>query len=533
MNSRIYELIDIKQKINMLRLKKINVNLLETKLNEITIDEEEYLYRDKVNDLNSLINVCEKIVECLKISNKIASELMTLSSEELDQNINEFLNLLEETREYNAIWDDNTYVAKRVYKVIFDIIVEEFMHNKKSKVWKYFKNNNASKKYFIDAIKDELDNIKNNEHIFGVEPVSIINYSDLKNEQDEKKIETIKEIIEYFGDLELKDEVNKEVARIINCIKNNDQEIQEKLKEKEQIGKKLGIIKSKLSKKKKDLLVRLTSISLSFGILFGGIFLFKNTAENKNLKKCYKGNIHSYSDLYGYREDTKLFNVIDNLVSNTVVNEYGTVINGKRSYTTYDVSSANLTDIKDYTSLNLDDYNKKSDFVSSFYKKGESDFEYSEIVDTRIDNTKIYEILDEDGFYLSFFIYSLLVLGVIEPSFTVFSILIKRKYKNKSVLTLGIIYNICSLLARNKNGLNIIELTNYYLKKEDSLLTSLDKIDEYVNSLLERDLKLKEEFQKLYVQYLYLLENKEELLLEANLDDVSKGFSKKLVKENK
>ena len=42
MNSRIYELIDIKQKINSLRLKNVNVNYLESKLNEIFIEDFTY-----------------------------------------------------------------------------------------------------------------------------------------------------------------------------------------------------------------------------------------------------------------------------------------------------------------------------------------------------------------------------------------------------------------------------------------------------------------------------------------------------------
>ncbi len=533
MNSRIYELIDIKQKINSLRLKNVNVNYLESKLNEIFIEDEEYLYRDKVDELNNLICIYEKIVECLMICNKTSNELMTFPSYKLDENITKILEIIEDTKEYYNVWEDNNYIAKRIYKVIFDIMVEEFVQGKKSKIWLYFENSDINKKYFVASIKDELDNIKDNQHIFGDEAVNIINYSDLRNEYEEKKMEVIKELIEYFGDSEIKEEVNQEAHRIINSIKINDNKIREHLAEKELVVKKLDIIKRKLNKKKKELLVRLTSISLSFGILFGGVVLSKNVAEKNNLKKCYKGNVYSYSNIYGNREEVKLFNVSDNPVSNTVVNEYGPIIDGRRSYTTYDVSSANLDNIEDYDMLNLSEYSKKSDYASSFYINGESDLEYSEIVDTQIDTTNVYEVIDENGFYLSFFIYILILLGVLEPSFTVYSILARRKAKNRPVITLGVFYNICSLLARNATGLNIIQLTNKYLKKEDLILTNIEVLDETFNYLLERDLKLKEEFKKLYYQYLYLLDNKDKLLLEANLEDTSKVFSKKLLKENK
>ena len=178
MNSRIYELIDIKQKINSLRLKNVNVNYLESKLNEIFIEDEEYLYRDKVDELNNLICIYEKIVECLMICNKTSNELMTFPSYKLDENITKILEIIDDTKEYYNVWEDNNYIAKRIYKVIFDIMVEEFVQGKKSKIWLYFENSDINKKYFVASIKDELDNIKDNQHIFGDEAVNIINYSE-------------------------------------------------------------------------------------------------------------------------------------------------------------------------------------------------------------------------------------------------------------------------------------------------------------------------------------------------------------------
>lgn len=522
MDVRVYELMDLTKRIKSIKLNGISVNILEERINEIDTYEEEYLYRGKVNELNILIDNYDKFSELLLLCNKVSDDIPLLPSEELNQNIDKVLNLIEQLEGFGIVWENNLNFTKRIYKIVFDIMLEEFMRYNTSKIWDYFKQDNINKKHFNEIIKIELNTIAENSHIFGTEPASIIEFANLK------KIEVIKDIINYFCDEELKEEANSEANRIVESIKINDNDLQEKKDEKEKIAKKLEIVKKKLKQKKKDLLIRFTSITLSFGILFGGTVLIKNSIEKKNTKKYYKGIINSYSELYGHKEETQMFEVVDNPKSNTVVNEYGLAINGNRSFTTYDISSANLDNIEKYQLLNLDNYSNESKFGRY---KGVSDLAYSEVIDTEIDNTKIYDIVDQKGFYLSFFIYVLLVLGVIEPTATVVSFLLKNKYRNKSIITLGVGYNIYSFLSKNKNGLNIIQITNYYLKKEDKLLSDLDNLDEYLSDLLERNSKLKEEFQKLYSQYLYLLENKENLLFAANLESGGKNSGKKLIKE--
>ena len=177
MDVRVYELMDLTKRIKSIKLNGISVNILEERINEIDTYEEEYLYRGKVNELNILIDNYDKFSELLLLCNKVSDDIPLLPSEELNQNIDKVLNLIEQLEGFGIVWENNLNFTKRIYKIVFDIMLEEFMRYNTSKIWDYFKQDNINKKHFNEIIKIELNTIAENSHIFGTEPASIIEFA--------------------------------------------------------------------------------------------------------------------------------------------------------------------------------------------------------------------------------------------------------------------------------------------------------------------------------------------------------------------
>ena len=419
-------------------------------------------------------------------------------------------------------------ILTKIYGIIYNFMKKEVLYTNETSLFDYFSDKNSSKQFignfmkedfvilnakFKRLVKDELDdtystallniNINNVEDYYSLDNLKLI----LRYEQNEKKYK--KSIYGRLDYLLKRYENNK---NIIDSYQENIGYNKEHLEK----------LKDDLKQNKKNIRTRIWSIILSISIMTGVTFLSSGGLKKHATDKVYKGIEKSYSSDYGTKEKPIEVEVSSNPTNSTKINVYSKVFNNLRTVSTYDVSDIELSDIKDYLDLDLD--NMPYDINLMLYDKDTTSSEYSEVVITDINDKEEFEKLNSIEYHLLFILSLLLNEFVYDMGSIIY-------FSKKKSYTPGIIYNFCELFESTLLKPSIYKQYKNNINEIENAVKKIEEIKQLIDSQLMTDDSIKKEFNDLYNQYSSLLTCAKEYLEKFN--EIEEHYEAKKLVRNK
>ena len=419
-------------------------------------------------------------------------------------------------------------ILTKIYGIIYNFMKKEVLYTNETSLFDYFSDKNSSKQFignfmkedfvilnakFKRLVKDELDdtystallniNINNVEDYYSLDNLKLI----LRYEQNEKKYKK-----SIYGRL---DYLLKRYENNKNMIDSYQENIGYN---KEHLEK----LKDDLKQNKKNIRTRIWSIILSISIMTGVTFLSSGGLKKHATDKVYKGIEKSYSSDYGTKEKPIEVEVSSNPTNSTKINVYSKVFNNLRTVSTYDVSDIELSDIKDYLDLDLD--NMPYDINLMLYDKDTTSSEYSEVVITDINDKEEFEKLNSIEYHLRFILSLLLNEFVYDMGSIIY-------FSKKKSYTPGIIYNFCELFESTILKPSIYKQYKNNISEIENAVKKIEEIKQLIDSQLMTDDSIKKEFNNLYNQYSYLLMHAKEYL--ENFNEIEEHYEAKKLVRNK
>ena len=419
-------------------------------------------------------------------------------------------------------------ILTKIYGIIYNFMKKEVLYTNETSLFDYFSDKNSSKQFignfmkedfvilnakFKRLVKDELDdtystallniNINNVEDYYSLDNLKLI----LRYEQNEKKYKK-----SIYGRL---DYLLKRYENNKNMIDSYQENIGYN---KEHLEK----LKDDLKQNKKNIRTRIWSIILSISIMTGVTFLSSGGLKKHATDKVYKGIEKSYSSDYGTKEKPIEVEVSSNPTNSTKINVYSKVFNNLRTVSTYDVSDIELSDIKDYLDLDLD--NMPYDINLMLYDKDTTSSEYSEVVITDINDKEEFEKLNSIEYHLLFILSLLLNEFVYDMASIIY-------FSKKKGYTPGIIYNFCELFESTLLKPSIYKQYKNNINEIENAVKKIEEIKQLIDSQLMTDDSIKKEFNDLYNQYSSLLTCAKEYLEKFN--EIEEHYEAKKLVRNK
>ena len=419
-------------------------------------------------------------------------------------------------------------ILTKIYGIIYNFMKKEVLYTNETSLFDYFSDKNSSKQFignfmkedfvilnakFKRLVKDELDdtystallniNINNVEDYYSLDNLKLI----LRYEQNEKKYKK-----SIYGRL---DYLLKRYENNKNMIDSYQENIGYN---KEHLEK----LKDDLKQNKKNIRTRIWSIILSISIMTGVTFLSSGGLKKHATDKVYKGIEKSYSSDYGTKEKPIEVEVSSNPTNSTKINVYSKVFNNLRTVSTYDVSDIELSDIKDYLDLDLD--NMPYDINLMLYDKDTTSSEYSEVVITDINDKEEFEKLNSIEYHLLFILSLLLNEFVYDMGSIIY-------FSKKKSYTPGIIYNFCELFESTILKPSIYKQYKNNISEIENAVKKIEEIKQLIDSQLMTDDSIKKEFNDLYNQYSSLLTCAKEYLEKFN--EIEEHYEAKKLVRNK
>ncbi len=494
--------------------------------NQISEDQLTALETELFNyeQLLSILQVLEKI-ELEFYGQKDVEKLEEHTKVAVKQIINNFNNLS---------WLENidgiieNQILSKIYCIIYNFMKKEVLYTNETSLFDYFSDKNSSKQFignfmkedfvilyakFKKLVKDEFDdtystallniNINNVEDYYSLDNLKLI----LRYEQNEKKYKK-----SIYGRLDY----------LLKRYENNKNMIDSY---QENIGYKkehLENLKDNLNKTKKYIRMRVWSIILSISLMTGATILASGGLKKHAIDKVYKGIEKSYSSDYGTKEKPIEVEVSSNPTNSTKINVYSKVFNRLRTVSTYDVSDIELSDIKDYLDLNLD--NMPYDINLMSYGKDTTSSEYSEVVITEINDKEEYEKFDSID-------YSLLISAFVLLNEVAYVWGSEIYFSKKNGLTPGILYNLKELFGGCPINPSIYKQYKNNIKEIEDAIEKIELAKKIFDSHVTADDSIKKEFYNLYNQYSYLLMHAKEYL--ENFNEIEEHYEAKKLVRNK
>ncbi len=434
----------------------------------------------------------------------------------------------------NLSWLENidgiieNQILSKIYCIIYNFMKKEVLYTNETNLFDYFSDKNSSKQFignfmkedfvilyakFKKLVKDELDdtystvllniNINNVEDYYSLDNLKLI----LRYEQNEKKYKK-----SIYGRLDY----------LLKRYENNKNMIDSYQKNIGYNKEHLEKLKDDLKQNKKNIRTRIWSIILSISIMTGVTFLSSGGLKKHATDKVYKGIEKSYSSDYGTKEKPIEVEVSSNPTNSTKINVYSKVFNNLRTVSTYDVSDIELSDIKDYLDLDLD--NMPYDINLMLYDKDTTSSEYSEVVITDINDKEEFEKLNSIEYHLLFILSLLLNEFVYDMGSIIY-------FSKKKGYTPGIIYNFCELFESTLLKPSIYKQYKNNINEIENAVKKIEEIKQLIDSQLMTDDSIKKEFNDLYNQYSSLLTCAKEYLEKFN--EIEEHYEAKKLVRNK
>ena len=386
-------------------LKNIGINTsdFETKINEIKIDIESNIKDltaigyEQENSINSIyqngIDKTDKVLFDLKKYQKYyqtinechyvqgSQDLTEFSSEELDVAVENLIELLKITKEFNGITDNGITSVDTFYDVIYELIKIEFISNGSSKLYEYCRQSEVDSLNISKAIVNEVNAFKERSYY-----TKIIRLHMSKLDSNNSiNLYLDKELIQLICAFKNKDDYLKDLDASLSKLSNELEDIKNKIDglsfEKEYNFSLINMENNKKTNKAKSVLLNVLPFILTVGSLTGAYFGFARIAKGTE----YNTETTTYSSLDKSTETTfdyeKRLNLeygenVDDMVTIQKNYPFERVAGSKDG----EVDFSRTVEITKVTGVDFDDLGEYIDFD---YKNIDGEYEYTEKDETK------------------------------------------------------------------------------------------------------------------------------------------------------
>lgn len=476
----------------------------------------------------------EKILNALQIFEKIELEFygqkdVELREEHIKKAVKQIINNFN-----NLSWLESldgiveNQILSKIYGIVYSFMKKELLYTNETNLFDYFSDKNSSKQFINNFMKEDFIILKSNlktvveDELDDTYSIALLGIN-INNVEDYYNLDNLKLILRYEQDeKKYKKSIYGRLDYLLKCYENNKNMIE---LSQEGIGynkEHLEKLKDDLKQNKKNIRTRIWSIILSICIMTGVTFLSSGGLKKHATYKVYKGIEKSYSSDYGTKEKPIEVEVSSNPTNSTKINVYSKVFNNLRTVSTYDVSDIELSDIKDYLDLDLD--NMPYDINLMLYDKDTTSSEYSEVVITDINDKEEFEKLNSIEYHLLFILSLLLNEFVYDMGSIIY-------FSKKKGYTPGIIYNFCELFESTLLKPSIYKQYKNNINEIENAVKKIEEIKQLIDSQLMTDDSIKKEFNDLYNQYSSLLTCAKEYLEKFN--EIEEHYEAKKLVRNK
>lgn len=476
----------------------------------------------------------EKILTALQIFEKIELEFygqkdVELREEHIKKAVKQIINNFN-----NLSWLESldgiveNQILSKIYGIVYSFMKKELLYTNETNLFDYFSDKNSSKQFINNFMKEDFIILKSNfktvveDELDDTYSIALLGIN-INNVEDYYNLDNLKLILRYEQDeKKYKKSIYGRLDYLLKRYENNKNMIDSY---QENIGynkEHLEKLKDDLKQNKKNIRTRIWSIILSISIMTGVTFLSSGGLKKHATYKVYKGIEKSYSSDYGTKEKPIEVEVSSNPTNSTKINVYSKVFNNLRTVSTYDVSDIELSDIKDYLDLDLD--NMPYDINLMLYDKDTTSSEYSEVVITDINDKEEFEKLNSIEYHLLFILSLLLNEFVYDMASIIY-------FSKKKSYTPGIIYNFCELFESTLLKPSIYKQYKNNINEIENAVKKIEEIKQLIDSQLMTDDSIKKEFNDLYNQYSSLLMCAKEYLEKFN--EIEEHYEEKKLVRNK
>lgn len=476
----------------------------------------------------------EKILTALQIFEKIELEFygqkdVELREEHIKKAVKQIINNFN-----NLSWLESldgiveNQILSKIYGIVYSFMKKELLYTNETNLFDYFSDKNSSKQFINNFMKEDFIILKSNfktvveDELDDTYSIALLGIN-INNVEDYYNLDNLKLILRYEQDeKKYKKSIYGRLDYLLKCYENNKNMIN---LSQEGIGynkEHLENLKDNLNKTKKYIRMRVWSIILSISLMTGATILASGGLKKHATDKVYKGIEKSYSSDYGTKEKPIEVEVSSNPTNSTKINVYSKVFNRLRTVSTYDVSDIELSDIKDYLDLNLD--NMPYDINLMSYGKDTTSSEYSEVVITEINDKEEYEKFDSID-------YSLLISAFVLLNEVAYVWGSEIYFSKKNGLTPGILYNLKELFGGCPLNPSIYKQYKNNIKEIEDAIEKIELAKKIFDSHVTADDSIKKEFNNLYNQYSYLLMHAKEYLEKFN--EIEEHYEAKKLVRNK
>lgn len=507
-------------------------NIPEEELSEIL---------EKLNELKEKLQKYEKFI--------IANKTLNLKLENNDKSnidkevlmfcVKQIIRILNEVEKENIDKDDEAKdLFAFFYSMAYDLMKKELLFSSDSLIYEYISEKEERKSFIEGLINKEYNKLKesilNNDFdkitqekllkdLFDIEfneekrLINEVLSIETNNQTNLFNIDTIKLLTRYdINNKKYIEEVNKKIRLITDELKEIYQKLCININDKKDYSKSLDDLIVERNKNKKELKIRIGSIILSLSILGTLALGSSNFFRKRCMNKCYNGTITTYSSVDNKSSVTPmLFQVDDEISKEIKINVYSKVYNDGllnldkvRIKESYDVTEFELDNIDDYFEMNLSDLDYEIAEID--YKKDSPMKQYTEVVEVNVDKSKEIESLDKFKYYLEMTTYLFLVDIVL----SFISVLVRIKRKDLKKIYVGSLFNIVNIFNENSSRpyISLYNDLNIYKERKNRYLLNVIAVNEEIDFLLSRYKEKRKEFDYLYDQYRYLLDNSGQLI---------------------
>jgi len=486
-------------------------------------------YEKIIRDLNELkislekMNIFYRGVNFSSIVNSGINSVNKQNNNVYDL-VGDMINILEGIKSYDEYFDGEKEIKEKIFKGVYSLIKLELSTNYYSKLFDYIEKDNEYLYFINECIRNEINelDLTSSEYSKLNEKIACLNNNGLNNNYFD--LEVIKLLLNVDNKFMLGNKVTDKLNSIVGDLYHASGRVNNGLSYEIK-----GLIedKSKLVKLRKEFIKRFTALALTLTITTGGgIGIYKGVKKACIKDYCDK-IVTTYSPRNGLASSKEeiLLSSKDEYDNKIYLKEYGlwgkeVDANGnvKREIKTYDVSDVKLDNIEDYINYAIDNSNM---YYTLSYEYGDLDkvsrydSEYVEVTKSDVDTSNVRSYANEDD--LSVFC-CLAYIGYI--AFLAVATFIPY-FKD---LERSNWYSVSRMSISDYCFRSFKYLKNYLETKKTCIL-KFDSLKKTINGNLEfikKNESLKLEFDRLYKENIYLLDNPEELY--RKFESVSNDF---------
>jgi len=520
-----------KTRFTMMDFSTIMGNLKELEKELLKYDT--YIKASNITDyVNDQLNRKSEVTNSIN-KNKDDMIVKIFDVNHVDDLVNKIIDILNQIKSLNSVNVDKigkeATIVKEIYNTAYELIKLEVATKYESKLYDYILASqydlSCVNKCFYDEI-NKLD-LTSNRYIKLHKKLFELDSRGLGN--DYFDIESIKLLLDCDDRYNIESSISSKLDTISKSINSFNNEFSQNMNILTDTKKKVLEGRSQLRRTRRGRFKSIISLILSFSILGGvgyGVFRLSKYLANSD---CYKKTVTTYSDYNGLNvsDDYVIANSISSSPNTIYLREYGVwedTIGGdyKREIKVYDVSDFDFENIEDYVNYGLDNYGvsfeKEKDTTADAIKIYSDP--YIEVEKTYVDTSNVEVVYEKDIFILScvlfymvYFALFMMVCGISQGQFV-----------------FGNIDDIFEYFKECKN----LKVNN--IKNLEKIKSTILKLQDVINS----DEKLRVEFNKLYEENKYLLNDPEELYrrfdelcisMDMPIEKVNNRQIKKLVKK--